>query len=106
MQSGGTQVNIFGQVYHVQGGEDPEHARQLAQLVDEKMNLIAAQVKTPDNFRVAVLAALHLADQCVAAQDRLRRLEAEVAEKTRQIVSLLDAIESEEAHATAFRAAG
>ena len=59
MQSqSGTQVSIFGQVYHIQGGQDPEHARKVARLVDEKMNLIASQVQSPDSYRVAVLAAL------------------------------------------------
>lgn len=109
MQSqSGTQVSIFGQVYHIQGGQDPEYARRVAQLVDEKMNLIASQVQTPDSYRVAVLAALHLADQCLTLKRRLEGLEAHVTAKSDEMVALLEKAESELAQqaSSAYHAVG
>jgi cell division protein ZapA len=55
-------VEIYDQVYHL-AGQDPIHIRELAACVDSKMRAVAAQGKTADSLRVAVLAALNLADE-------------------------------------------
>jgi len=56
-----TTVSIYDQTYHLRG-HDPEHIQRLAELVDTKMRAVAAQGRTVDSLRVAVLAALNLAD--------------------------------------------
>ena len=88
-----TEVSIFGQTYYIQAGGDEEQARQAANLVDKKMNLIASQVRTSDRFRVAVLAALHLADEFLTVQNRLVGLEQGVAAKSEKLAALLDEID-------------
>jgi cell division protein ZapA len=60
--SGYTTVTIYDQAYHLTG-HDPEHIRQIAEYVDTKMRAVAAQGHTVDSLRVAVLAALNLADE-------------------------------------------
>jgi cell division protein ZapA len=60
--SGYTTVSIYDQSYHLRG-QNPDHIRQLADLVDSKMRAVAAQGRTVDSLRVAVLAALNLADE-------------------------------------------
>ncbi len=55
-------VEIYDQIYHL-SGQDPEHIRELAACVDAKMRAVAAYGKTADSLRVAVLAALNLADE-------------------------------------------
>lgn len=55
-------VEIYDQFYHL-SGQDPEHIRELAAYVDAKMRAVAAHGKTADSLRVAVLAALNLADE-------------------------------------------
>ena len=55
-------VEIYDQTYHL-SGQDPEHVRQLAAQVDAKMRAVASQGRTVDSLRVAVLAALNLADE-------------------------------------------
>jgi len=55
-------VEIYDQTYHL-SGDDPEHVRQLAERVDAKMRAVAAQGRTVDSLRVAVLAALNFADE-------------------------------------------
>ena len=59
---GYTTVSIYDQMYHLRG-QNPDHIRQLADLVDGKMRAVAAQGRTVDSLRVAVLAALNLADE-------------------------------------------
>jgi|HubBroStandDraft_5_1064220.scaffolds.fasta_scaffold89589_2 cell division protein ZapA len=55
-------VEIYDQLYHL-SGQDPQHIRDLAARVDAKMRAVAAQGHTADSLRVAVLAALNLADE-------------------------------------------
>ncbi|MGA2569362.1 MAG: cell division protein ZapA [Terracidiphilus sp.] len=55
-------VEIYDQLYHL-SGQDPEHIHELAAVVDAKMRAVAAQGRTADSLRVAVLAALNLADE-------------------------------------------
>lgn len=59
---GYTSVSIYDQMYHLRG-QNSDHIRQLAELVDSKMRAVAAQGRTVDSLRVAVLAALNLADE-------------------------------------------
>jgi len=59
-------VEIYDQTYHL-SGQDAAHIRELAARVDAKMRAVAAQGKTVDSLRVAVLAALNLADELAQA---------------------------------------
>ena len=55
-------VEIYDQTYHL-SGQNADHIRELAACVDAKMRAVAAQGRTVDSLRVAVLAALNLADE-------------------------------------------
>ena len=59
-------VDIYDQTYHL-SGQNPDHVRELAARVDSKMRAVAAQGRTVDSLRVAVLAALNLADELAQA---------------------------------------
>jgi cell division protein ZapA len=59
---GYTTVSIYDQTYHLMG-QDQDHIRRLAELVDSKMRAVSAHGRTVDSLRVAVLAALNLADE-------------------------------------------
>ena len=87
------EVSIFGQIYNIQGGGDEDQARQAAEIVDEKMKLIASQVRTPDRYSVVVLAALHLADEYLTVRQNLDGLEQGVAAKSERITALLDELD-------------
>ena len=62
-------VEIYDQVYHLRG-TDPAHIEELAAVVDAKMRAVAAQGTTVDSLRVAVLAALNIADELLATRSR------------------------------------
>lgn len=55
-------VEIYDQTYHLYG-QNPDHIRELAATVDSKMRAVASEGRTVDSLRVAVLAALNLADE-------------------------------------------
>ena len=58
-----TAVEIFGQTYNVRGEGDPNYLAELARFVDSRMREVAAQVATVDPVKIAILAALNIADE-------------------------------------------
>ena len=58
-----TEVEIFGQTYNVRGEGDPDYLTELARFVDSRMREVAAQVATVDPMKIAILAALNIADE-------------------------------------------
>ena len=55
-------VEIFDQSYSLRG-TDPEYIEKLAEYVDGKIRAVAEQTTTVDSLRLAVLAALNIADE-------------------------------------------
>ena len=96
-------VDIYDQAYHL-SGPDSSHVERLAARVDSRMRAVASTGRTADSLRVAVLAALNLADELARAEDRLRRLEGtlDVAEsanlhiRAASLSGLLDTVLEEE----------
>lgn len=59
----GIRVEIYDQEYHMRGELDPEYIQKLAKFLDARMRSIAERTHTVDSLRVAILAALNLADE-------------------------------------------
>jgi cell division protein ZapA len=66
-------VDIYDQTYHLRG-HDPEYIRALANVVDSKMRAVASHGTTVDSLRVAVLAALNVADELLTLEHRYDEL--------------------------------
>jgi cell division protein ZapA len=83
-------VNIFNQPYHLRTDGDGDYLRQLAQFVDERMQAISSHTSVVDYAKVAVLAALNIADE-------LHRLKfvTETAESKERLEESADASNSE-----------
>jgi cell division protein ZapA len=62
-------VEIYDQIYNLRGS-DGEYIQQLAALVNAKMRAVASLGGTADSLRVAVLAALNIADELLALRAR------------------------------------
>lgn len=85
-----TTVKIYQQTYQVRSGDDPEYIKRLAQYVDETMTEVFESTSSVDSIKVAVLAALNIADDYFSTQDELNRLEEAVSEKSEKLITLLD----------------
>ena len=87
-------VSIYDQTYHLRG-DDPAYIERLAELVDGKMRAVASHGTTVDSLRVAVLAALNVADELMTAESRLESLSgAEESKRSRahSLNGLLDEV--------------
>jgi cell division protein ZapA len=61
-QNSSVRVEIFDQAYNLRGS-DADYIIKLADYVDSKMRAVAEQTNTIDTVRLAVLAALNIADE-------------------------------------------
>ncbi|MBA2301161.1 MAG: cell division protein ZapA [Acidobacteria bacterium] len=68
-------VEIHGQQYPIRSGLDPAYVAELAAYVDQKMRAASRETSAGDSLKIAVLAALNIADECfkVQADERQRR---------------------------------
>ncbi len=72
-------VDIYDQTYHLRA-PDPEYIQKLANTVDSKMRAVSANGSTVDSLRVAVLAALNIADELMRLQEHCRLLHGTMSE--------------------------
>ena len=69
-------IEIYGQKYKikVKGEEDEKYISHLTSHVDQKMHEIAVKSKSMDMFKIAILAALNIADEYFLSQKKLDQL--------------------------------
>ena len=95
MPRGSMEVEIFGAVYSVRGSDDRGYLQGLADLVDRKMREVAQHVNTADTARIAILAALNLADELMSLEKRQEGervlIREKVAELTEELAGALEA---------------
>ena len=88
-------VDIYDQIYHLRG-PDPRYLEQLSALVDAKMRAVAKHGTTVDSLRVAVLAALNIADELVSLRQQRDALSGNIAlnikSRTETLAEMLDAV--------------
>jgi cell division protein ZapA len=89
--AGSVRVEIFDQVYNLRGS-DADYIIKLAEYVDGKMRAVSEQTATVDSVRLAVLAALNIADEYHLLKRRLEMPSPEVRQRTSKLASALDEI--------------
>jgi cell division protein ZapA len=85
-------VEIQGQRYPIRTALDPEYVGRLAAFVDERMRAAADSTPTGDSLRLAVLAALNIADELFRCRDTARTRDGQLAERTEELERLLDRV--------------
>ena len=89
--NGSVRVEIYDQAYNLRG-TDPEYIFKLAEYVDAKMRAVAEQTATVDSLRLAVLAALNIADEYHVLRRQYEAISSEVAQRTRKLAGALDEV--------------
>jgi cell division protein ZapA len=88
-------VEIYDQAYNLRG-VDAEYITRLAQFVDGKMRNVAEQTSTIDSLRLAVLAALNIADEYHILKKKYELLAGEYNRRAGQLAGALDEVLKDE----------
>ena len=83
-------VEIHGQRYPIRSGLDPEYVAELASYVDEKMRLAARESQAGDTLKLAVLAALNIADEFFRASDEVQSDQAIIRRRAAALERMVD----------------
>jgi cell division protein ZapA len=89
--NGSVRVEIYDQTYQLRGS-DPAYINKLADYVDTKMRLIAQQASTVDSLRVAVLAALNIADEYLILKNKFDTIDSDYHARAEQLSGALDEV--------------
>ncbi len=85
-----TTVEIMGREYRIRGATDEQYVREVARYVDAKLREVSHGSSLPASDRVAILAAMNIADELF----QLRRASTEemstIAQKAESLLGLLD----------------
>jgi cell division protein ZapA len=92
------EIEIFDQKYRirVKGEEDEQYINHLTSYVDQKMREVAVRSKSADAVKIAVLAALNIADEFLLNQKKLDKLNEVIGHMESEIESLEDYIIKDE----------
>ncbi len=89
--SGSVRVEIFDQVYNLRGS-DADYILKLAEYVDSKMRAVSEQTATVDSVRLAVLAALNIADEYHLLKQQLEKSSPDARQRASKLASALDEV--------------
>ncbi len=84
------QIEIFGQVYKVRGEEEQGYIEELARYVDSKMQAISETSGAIDSLKVAILAALNIADESFKQERQMKDSEELVAARAEELAQALE----------------
>lgn len=83
-------VQIYGQTYSLQGELDEAYVQKLAAYVDGKMHKVSAMTPTVDTQKVAILAALAIADELHSLKKERGEREELLKEQAERCLTLVE----------------
>lgn len=85
-------VDIQGLRYPVRSALDPAYVHRLARHVDSTMEAASSAVPIGESTKLAVLAALNIADECVRGREDEARIAADLVDRAAELERLIDAV--------------
>ncbi len=83
-------VEIFGQEYKIKGVGDPHYIHRIAGYVDKKMREIAHSSGIMSQSRIAILAALNIADELHQEKENKKNIQNELGRKAAELGDLIE----------------
>lgn len=83
-------VEIHGQQYPIRSSLDPAYVAELAAYVDQKMRTASRESTAGDTLKVAVLAALNIADECFRVRTEEQRRRDSITARAEELERMLD----------------
>ena len=93
MEAQGQSVNvrIYNQTYTIRASDgNVERTLQLAAMVDERMREISKSALTSDSLKLAILAALHIADELDKSNSKYDDLNQTLLTRSAESAAMLD----------------
>ena len=85
-------VEIYNQTYSIRSDGDNEYIHELAEYVDRKMREISSGTMTVDSLKVAILAALHIADEFFQLKQSQAQSDSQLAARSAECSEMLDRV--------------
>ena len=85
-------VEIYNQTYNIRSDGDTAYLTQLADFVDGRMREISSGTLTVDSLKVAILAALHIADELHRLKQTYEQADAQLATRSAECAEMLDGL--------------
>jgi cell division protein ZapA len=89
-QSGVVDVKIYDREYRLRTSGEADRLRSVCTYLDKRMREVSASSGSVDTLKVAVLAALSIADELFRARDALQKMDDSVSRRSLACVSMLD----------------
>src|SRR4026209_309763 len=86
-------VEIHNQTYNIRSDSDTEYIIQLAEFVDSRMREVSSGTLTVDSLKVAILAALHIADELHRLKQTHEQADAQLATRSAECAEMLDRLQ-------------
>lgn len=83
-------VEIYNQTYSIRSDGDNQYIQDLAGYVDAKMREIASGTMTVDSLKVAILAALHIADEFYQQKSSQAQIDTQLGIRSSECSERLD----------------
>ena len=83
-------IDIYDQSYNVNADQNEQYVKELAAYVDTKMRQVADATHMVDSLKVAVLAALNIADEMFTLRERTQQIEGPLRKRVEKCVALVE----------------
>jgi len=93
-----TRVNIFGREYTIRGAGSPAYIAEIAHYVDMKMRQMTDNATMASTAKVAIFAALNIADELYQKRDQFEELEDNQSSELTHLVDRIEQVLSEPNH--------
>jgi cell division protein ZapA len=89
-RSAKVKIEIYDQSYNVNADQNDDYLKELASYVDGKMREVAHATRMVDSVKVAVLAALNIADELFAVRERQQEIDGPLRKRVEKCVALVE----------------
>lgn len=89
-ETNSTTVEIFGREYRIKGIADEAYIQNVAHYVDDKMKEMSRGTSLPSQDRLAILAALNIADELFQIRQSSTDGLADIERRTDRLIEMLD----------------
>lgn len=83
-------VRILGEEHTIRAAAEPAYTKTCARMVDDRIQEIRSKAGLLENHRLAILAALSLADELLQARAELDDLEQDVSTRAEDLLGRIE----------------